>query len=160
MWPKNKVLGPNFLQEMELSKQEMELFFPHPGLESKNCQKMVSLSVQCVPPLCVCVSQMFVSLSIQCVHPCVIINELLNSVIITDMCLYFLPCFSSDHWPFYFTSFIATLGLHLGFSASLRIWQVSACKMEPRSGTIITGPLLNSNLTLNITRKYFTMIDW
>ena len=35
---------------------------------------------------------------------------------------------------------IATLGLHLGFSAKLRIWQVSACKMEPRSGTKITGP--------------------
>ena len=35
---------------------------------------------------------------------------------------------------------IATLGLHLGFSAKLRIWQVSACKMEPQSGTIITGP--------------------
>ena len=32
--------------------------------------------------------------------------------------------------------FIATLGLHLGFSAKLRIWQVSACKMEPRSGYI------------------------
>ena len=31
---------------------------------------------------------------------------------------------------------IATLGLHLGFSAKLRIWQVSACKMEPRSGII------------------------
>ena len=28
--------------------------------------------------------------------------------------------------------------LHLGFSAKLRIWQVPACKMEPRSGTIIT----------------------
>ena len=28
--------------------------------------------------------------------------------------------------------------LHLGFSAKLRIWQVSACKMEPQSGTIIT----------------------
>ena len=27
--------------------------------------------------------------------------------------------------------------LHLGFSANLRIWQVPACKMEPRSGTII-----------------------
>ena len=26
--------------------------------------------------------------------------------------------------------------LHLGFSAKLRIWQVSACKMEPRSGNI------------------------
>ena len=31
---------------------------------------------------------------------------------------------------------MATLGLHLGFSAKLRIWQVSACKMEPRSGII------------------------
>ena len=30
----------------------------------------------------------------------------------------------------------ATLGLHLGFSAKLRIWQVSAYKMEPRSGFI------------------------
>ena len=28
------------------------------------------------------------------------------------------------------------LGLHFGFSAKLRIWQVSACKMEPRSGII------------------------
>ena len=28
--------------------------------------------------------------------------------------------------------------LHLGLSAYLRIWQVSACKMEPQSGTIIT----------------------
>ena len=27
--------------------------------------------------------------------------------------------------------------LHLGFSAKLGIWQVSACKMEPRSGIII-----------------------
>ena len=26
--------------------------------------------------------------------------------------------------------------LHLGFSAKLRIWQASACKMEPRSGYI------------------------
>ena len=29
---------------------------------------------------------------------------------------------------------VATLGLHLGFSAKPRIWQVPACKMEPRSG--------------------------
>ena len=28
--------------------------------------------------------------------------------------------------------------LHLGFSAKLRIWQVPTCKMEPRSGIIIT----------------------
>ena len=35
----------------------------------------------------------------------------------------------------------ATLGLHLGFSAKLRIWQVPACKMEPRSGYIMQwGP--------------------
>ena len=27
--------------------------------------------------------------------------------------------------------------LHLGFSAKLRIWQISACKMEPRSGIIL-----------------------
>ena len=26
--------------------------------------------------------------------------------------------------------------LHLGFSAKLKIWQASACKMEPRSGII------------------------
>ena len=32
---------------------------------------------------------------------------------------------------------IATLELHLGFSAKLRIWQVPACKMEPRSGYIM-----------------------
>ena len=31
---------------------------------------------------------------------------------------------------------IATLGLHLGFSAKLGIWQVPTCKMEPRSGII------------------------
>ena len=31
---------------------------------------------------------------------------------------------------------IATLGLHLGFTTKMRIWQVSACKMEPRSGII------------------------
>ena len=36
------------------------------------------------------------------------------------------------------TLFFATLGLHLGFSAKQRIWQVSACKMEPQGGTIIT----------------------
>ena len=28
----------------------------------------------------------------------------------------------------------ATLGLHLEFSAKLKIWQVPACKMEPGSG--------------------------
>ena len=31
---------------------------------------------------------------------------------------------------------IATLGLHLGLSAKLKIWQVPTCKMEPRSGYI------------------------
>ena len=36
-------------------------------------------------------------------------------------------------WP----NIFATLGLHLGFSAKLRIWQVPTCKMEPRSGMII-----------------------
>ena len=34
-------------------------------------------------------------------------------------------------------SIFATLGLHLGFSAKLRIWQVPTCKMEPRSGYIM-----------------------
>ena len=33
--------------------------------------------------------------------------------------------------------FIATLGLHLGFSAKLRILQVLSCKMEPLSGMIM-----------------------
>ena len=32
---------------------------------------------------------------------------------------------------------VATLGLHLGFSVKLRIWQVPACKMEPQSGYIM-----------------------
>ena len=32
---------------------------------------------------------------------------------------------------------IATLGLHLGFSVWLKIWQVSVCKMEPQSGYIM-----------------------
>ena len=31
---------------------------------------------------------------------------------------------------------IATLGLHLGFSAKLKIWQVPTCKKKPRSGII------------------------
>ena len=31
----------------------------------------------------------------------------------------------------------ATLGLHLRFSAKLKIWQIPACKMEPRSGYIM-----------------------
>ena len=30
--------------------------------------------------------------------------------------------------------------LHLGFSAYLRIWQVSACKMEPQRGIILKEP--------------------
>ena len=47
---------------------------------------------------------------------------------------------------------IATLGLHLGFSARLRIWQVSAYKMEPRSGSIIIGPATHPaiNRTCNL----------
>ena len=36
----------------------------------------------------------------------------------------------------YLDPIFATLGLHLGFSAKLKIWQVPACKMEPRSGII------------------------
>ena len=32
---------------------------------------------------------------------------------------------------------IATIGLHLGFSAWLKIWQVPACKMEPQGGYIM-----------------------
>ena len=35
-------------------------------------------------------------------------------------------------WP----NIFATHGLHLGFSAKLRIWQVPTCKMEPQSGII------------------------
>ena len=31
----------------------------------------------------------------------------------------------------------AKLGLHLGFSAEQRIWQVPACKMEPQRGIIL-----------------------
>ena len=34
----------------------------------------------------------------------------------------------------YLDPIFSTLGLHLGFSAKLKIWQVPACKMEPRSG--------------------------
>ena len=36
--------------------------------------------------------------------------------------------------------FIATLELHLEFSALLKIWQVPAWKIEPRSGYIMTSP--------------------
>ena len=43
------------------------------------------------------------------------------------------PCYHSHLYLLYFHT-----RLHLGFSAKLRIWQVSACKMEPQSGTIIT----------------------
>ena len=36
---------------------------------------------------------------------------------------------------------IATLGLHLGFSAKLKILQVPACKIEPQRGYIMQlGP--------------------
>ena len=42
-------------------------------------------------------------------------------------------CLVFNHLPF-----IATLLLHLGFTAKLRIWQVSACKMEPQSVNIST----------------------
>ena len=36
---------------------------------------------------------------------------------------------------------VATLGLHLGFSAKGRIWRVPTCKMEPRSSYIMQlGP--------------------
>ena len=38
----------------------------------------------------------------------------------------------------YRIAFYCHTRLHLGCSAKLRIWQVSACKMEPQSGTIIT----------------------
>ena len=42
---------------------------------------------------------------------------------------------------FYKKTLFATLGLHLGFSAKLKIWQVPACIMEPRSGYIMQlGP--------------------
>ena len=37
---------------------------------------------------------------------------------------------------------IATLGLHLGFPAVLKIWQIPACKVEPRSGYIMQLELL------------------
>ena len=40
------------------------------------------------------------------------------------------------HYSRILRSYIATLRLYLGFSAKLRIWQVSACKMEPQSGMI------------------------
>ena len=36
----------------------------------------------------------------------------------------------------YLSCFYCHTRLHLGFSAKLRIWQVPACKMEPRSGNI------------------------
>ena len=40
--------------------------------------------------------------------------------------------------------------LHLGFSAKLKIWQVSTCKLEPRSGIIFCknrpGPTSQSSL--------------
>ena len=36
----------------------------------------------------------------------------------------------------YFRHIFCHTRLHLGFSAKLRIWQVPACKMEPRSGII------------------------
>ena len=40
----------------------------------------------------------------------------------------------------------ATLELHLRLSAKLRIWQVSACEMEPQSGTIIPASQPASSL--------------
>ena len=41
------------------------------------------------------------------------------------------------HVCFHLFSPIATVGLHLGFSARMKIWQVPGCKMEPRSGMIM-----------------------
>ena len=39
-------------------------------------------------------------------------------------------------WYILHISYIYIATLHLGFSVKLRIWQVPACKMEPRSGII------------------------
>ena len=39
-------------------------------------------------------------------------------------------------WP----NIFGTLGLYLGFSAKLRIWQVAACKIEPQHGIIVMKP--------------------
>ena len=36
-----------------------------------------------------------------------------------------------------FGPIFATLGLHIGFSAELKIWQISTCKMEPWSGYML-----------------------
>ena len=51
----------------------------------------------------------------------------------------------------------ATLGLHLGFSAKLRIWQVSGRKMEPWSG-ISFGQ--NQPDTANPTTHRFILKMW
>ena len=46
---------------------------------------------------------------------------------------------------------IPTLGLHLGFSAKLKIWQVPACKMEPRSVNIAK---------LSPAQSYYNSVGW
>ena len=48
---------------------------------------------------------------------------------------------------------VATVGLHLGFSAWLKIWQVPACKMEPRSGYIMQLYHLSNHPAQRISLK-------
>ena len=56
------------------------------------------------------------------------------------VCAAIIPPTGSNDLSEMYTSicswYVATLGLHLGISAKLRFWQVSACKMEPQSGII------------------------
>ena len=62
-------------------------------------------------------------------------------------------------WPFpiHFKLDFATLGLPLGFSAKLRIWQDPACKMEPRSD--ITGCSLGT-VNCNVPFIFIQSLFW
>ena len=56
-------------------------------------------------------------------------------------------------------------GLHVGFSAKLRIWQAPTCKMEPRSGIIIMLVMISpcssyyNSLTVRLISPLWTHMD-
>ena len=50
------------------------------------------------------------------------------------------------------TGIIATLGLHLGFSAKPRIWQVPTCKMEPDLEKVVNRPQAENSELYNVLK--------
>ena len=56
--------------------------------------------------------------------------------------------------------------LHLGFSAKLGIWQVPACKMEPRNLTLLQNHLIwlkiaqNGSKSSNVLKSFKIILFW